>query len=261
MGPATWPPSTATLIWNDDGGLLVDALITQPESERLAEWVAGHNAPLTTVYITHPHADHFLGLPAVLAAFPEAKPVALPDAIPGLRGQVSPAAMEVWAGFFPSQLPSDPVVPDTLRDDAIVIGESLATPVAVGVTDTDNTSVLHVPELDLVASGDVVYNGVHMWLAGSTSESRAAWLSALEKVETLSASTIIAGHRHPDAADDDADRQLEESHRYVEDFEDALAASEQPQDLITQMTQHYPDLGNPYTLWVAAFDLLSSANS
>jgi glyoxylase-like metal-dependent hydrolase (beta-lactamase superfamily II) len=261
VGQATWPPSTATFIWNEDGGLLIDALITRAESELLAKWVADHDGPLTTVYVTHPHADHFLGLPAVLAAFPDAKAVALPGAIPGLQAQVSPAAMQVWGGFFPSQLPTEPIVPEALSGDSIPIGDAVATLIEVGATDTDNSSVVHVPELHLVVAGDVVYNRVHMWLARSTPESRASWLRALETVETLGASTIIAGHRHPDAPDDDARRQVQESRRYLADIEGALEASATPQELINQMTERYPDLGNPYTLWVAAFDLLSASDA
>lgn len=104
---------------------------------------------------------------------------------------------------------------------------------------------MHVPELRLVVSGDVVYNRVHMWLAGSTPESRADWRRALEIIETLGPSTVMAGHRHPDAPDDEASRQTEESRQYLADFEDALEASATPQDLIAKMTEKYPDLGNP----------------
>jgi glyoxylase-like metal-dependent hydrolase (beta-lactamase superfamily II) len=261
VGQATWPPSTATFIWNEDGGLLVDALITRDESELLATWVGDHDRPLTTVYVTHPHADHFLGLPAVLAAFPAAKAVALPGTIPGLQAQVSPAAMQVWGGFFPSQLTTEPVVPDALSTNSIPIGDSVATLIEVGATDTDNSSVVHVPELRLVVAGDVVYNRVHMWLAGSTPDSRASWRRALQTIEALGASTVIAGHRHPDAPDDDATRQLDESRQYLADFEEALAASTTPHDLIATMTEKNPDLGNPYSLWVAAFDLLSAGDT
>lgn len=258
VGPATWPPSTATYIWNDGGGLLVDVLITQQEAERLAAWIAGHRGLLTTVYVTHPHADHFLGLPAVLSAFPAATAVALPAAIAGLQGQVSPQAMQVWGGFFPGQLTSTPVVPEPLSGDTIEIGDSIATIVSVGSTDTDNSSVVHVPEARLVVAGDVVYNDVHMWLAGSTPESRESWRRALDVVASLRPATVIAGHRHPDATDDDAVRQVQQSRRYLDDFEDALGAGGSPQELIGRMTAKYPDLGNPYTLWVAAFDLLTS---
>ena len=77
VGPATWPPSTSTLISDDDGALLVDCLVTEQEGRKLATWVKSRGREPGYVYITHPHADHFLGLPAILAAFPEARPVAL----------------------------------------------------------------------------------------------------------------------------------------------------------------------------------------
>jgi len=69
VGPATWPPSTSTLISDDGGALLVDCLITEREGRELTACVQSHDRELGYVYITHPHAGHFLGLPEILAAF------------------------------------------------------------------------------------------------------------------------------------------------------------------------------------------------
>jgi glyoxylase-like metal-dependent hydrolase (beta-lactamase superfamily II) len=129
----------------------------------------------------------------------------------------------------------------------------------IGTTDTGHSSVVHVPALGLVVSGDVVYNQTHMWLSGSTPDSRANWLRALDAVAALEAETVIAGHRNPQAPDDDARRQVSECRRYIVDFEAALSASSTPGELIGRMTQAHPDLANPYTLWVAAYDQLGGA--
>jgi glyoxylase-like metal-dependent hydrolase (beta-lactamase superfamily II) len=258
VGPATWPPSTSTLIWDDGGGLLVDCLVTEEESRLLAEWVKARPCEPGYVYITHPHADHFLGLPQVLAAFPEARPVALAESIPAMTEQISPGYMRVWSGFFPGQLTGKPVAPAPLPGTTIPFGNSAATLIPVGTTDAEHSSVVHVPDLSLVVSGDVVYNQTHMWLRASTPDSRASWARALDAVAALGAQTIIAGHRNPQAADDDALRQLDECRRYIADFEAALERSSSPADLIDQMMAAYPDLANPYTLWAAAYDLLGS---
>jgi len=258
VGQATWPPSTSTLIWDEDGGLLVDCLITAQEGQELAAWVKSLGVEPGYVYITHPHADHFLALPEILAAFPNAKPVALAESIPAMEEQISPGYMQVWGGFFPGQLTARPVAPAPLAGTTVPVGGSVATLIPVGTTDTGHSSVVHVPGLSLVVSGDVVYNQTHMWLRGSTPDSRASWARALDAVAALDADTVIAGHRNPLAADDDARRQIGECRRYIADFEAALERSSAPAELIDRMTETHPDLANPYTLWIAAYDLLGT---
>ena len=258
VGPATWPPSTSTLISDDDGALLVDCLITERSARELAAWVRSHDRELGYVYITHPHADHFLGLPEILTAFPEARPVALAESIPAMEEQTSPGYMRIWSGFFPGQLTDKPVVPAPLAGPTVPIGGTTATLLPVGTTGTVNSSIVHVPGLSLIVSGDVVYNRTHMWMRASTTETRASWMRALDTVATVEADTLIAGHRNPQAPDDDARRQISESRRYIADFEAALERSSRPAELIDQMTAAYPDLANPYTLWVAAYDLLGT---
>ena len=255
---ATWPPSTSTLISDDDGALLVDCLITEPEARDLAAWVKSHGTEPGYVYITHPHADHFLGLPEVLAAFPAARPVALAESIPAFEEQITPGYMQVWGGFFPGQLTAKPVVPGPLAGTTIPIGGSAATVIGVGTTDTGQSTVVHVPALSLVVSGDAVYNQTHMWLMGSTPDTRASWMRALDAVAALQPDTIVAGHRSPRAPDDDARRQISECRRYLADFEAALERSASPSELIDRIVTGYPDFANPYTLWVAAYDLLGS---
>ena len=253
---ATWPPSTSTLISGDGGALLVDCLITVQEGRELAAWVRSHGCEPGYVYITHPHADHFLGLPEILAAFPEARPVALAESIPAMEEQISPGYMQVWGGFFPGQLTGKPLAPAPLAGTAVPVGASMATVIPVGTTDTGHSSVVHVPGLNLVVAGDVIYNQTHMWMMGSTPDSRASWMRALDDVAALEADTVIAGHRDPSAVDDDARRQIGECRRYLADFEAALERSSTPAELIDRMMASYTYLANPYTLWVAAHDLL-----
>ena len=73
-----WDPTTSTLIFGARDAVLVDPLMTVPEASALADWVALHYRNLTTIYITHGHGDHYLGLPVLLDRFPDARPVAAP---------------------------------------------------------------------------------------------------------------------------------------------------------------------------------------
>ena len=64
--------------------------------------------------------------------------------------------------------------------------------------------------------------------------------------------TIIAGHRDPGAPDDDALRVLDQSRRYIEDFDAAVTGSSNATELIDTMMRKYSTYGNPYTLFAAA---------
>ena len=57
----------------------------------------------------------------------------------------------------------------------------------------------------------------------------------------------------PDAPDNDGSRLLDHTRQYIHDFDQAAAASSSGQEVVSRMTAKYPDLGNPYTLWLAAY--------
>jgi hypothetical protein len=60
--------------------------------------------------LSHPHGEHLFGLSTILAAFPRAKAVALPEVIPAIEGQVSPQALKLWrsrGGMIAQQIAQD----------------------------------------------------------------------------------------------------------------------------------------------------------
>ena len=122
----------------------------------------------------------------------------------------------------------------------------------IGGADGALATIVHVPEMRAVCSGDIAYNNIHMWLWRSTPDSREAWLASLDAVAALNPSTIITGHKDPSALDDDAARVLDQSRRYIEQFGQAVAKSSTPRELIEEMLALYPTHGNRYTLFAAA---------
>ena len=152
-----------------------------------------------------------------------------------MEEQITPGWMQIWGSFLPGQLTGKPVAPVPLAGTAKVI--------PVGATDTGHSTVVHVASLSLVVSGDAVYNHTHMWMMGSTPDSRASWTRTLDAVAELDADTLIAGHRNPQAPDDDTRGQIAESRRYIADFEAALERSSTPAVLST---------GRPETISPAA---------
>jgi glyoxylase-like metal-dependent hydrolase (beta-lactamase superfamily II) len=95
--PATWPASTSTLISGDRDAVLVDALLTTTEGERLAAWVRNTGKRPQAIFVTHGHADHFFGAGPVLEAYPDARLVASDQrVVDEARGQTTPGAMASW---------------------------------------------------------------------------------------------------------------------------------------------------------------------
>ena len=89
-----------------------------------------------------------------------------------------------------------------LRDGAFELeGHKLIT-IDTGYTDTASSTCLHVPSIGLLVAGDVVYNGVHVYLGETDTQSRLAWIATLDKLETLRPRAVIAGHKVPENDDD-----------------------------------------------------------
>jgi len=250
---ATWPARTSTLIAGDRDAMLVDAFLTKSEGEDLAEWVSRSGKSPSTVFITHGHGDHFFGAGPTLAAYPDAQLVTLsPQVASEAGGQVGPEGMAVWNGWFAGQFDENPAVPAALTSGELEIeGHPVHLSVA-GLADGVLGAIVHVPDIATVCSGDVLYNNIHMWLWYSTPESRQTWLSTIDKIADMNPATIIAGHKDPDAPDDNAARQIAQSRSYVEAFDRAVTELPSADAVIDEMTKAFPGYGNPYTLFLAA---------
>jgi glyoxylase-like metal-dependent hydrolase (beta-lactamase superfamily II) len=251
---ATWPASTSTLIAGDQDAILVDAFMTMSEGEELAAWVKNSGKTPSHVFITHGHGDHFFGAGPTLAAFPDAQLVTSEQQVADeAQGQIGPQGLAIWNSWFEGQFDVQPAVPTPLPSGELEIEGHAVQFSVVGQADGVLAAIVHVPEIATVCSGDVVYNNIHMWLWNSTPESRAAWLTSMDVVASLKPDTIITGHKDPDAPDDDARRLLDQSRRYVEDFDKAVAGSSSGSEVIDAMMEKYSSYGNPYTLFAAAY--------
>jgi glyoxylase-like metal-dependent hydrolase (beta-lactamase superfamily II) len=244
-----FPPITATLIYGARDAVLVDGLLTVAQAELLADWVAAHGKNLTTIYATHAHPDHFFGAGTVLQKFPRARFVAMPNVAAKMRAVLSrqTAAMQQR---FPSERFDHLVVAEPMERPVIDLEGAQLVVVPLGHTDTDDTTCLHVPSARLVVAGDAVYNGVHMFLAESDPQKRRDWIAALDKIEALEPRTVIAGHKRPGVADDP--RAIEESRRYIRDFDRLVEASASADELYDRMIALYPDRVNPNALRISA---------
>ena len=245
-----WSPITATLISGERDAALVDALMTMEQGRDRADWIAGAGKNLTTIYVTHSHGDHWFGSGVIQERYPGVRLVALPGVIEQMRRQISPSVFNSFWSRFPGQIQPGLMVAEPIPRLRIELEGNELIAVDTGHTDTDHTTVLYVPSIDLVVAGDVVYNDVHVYLAESDHDTRMAWIRALDAIEALSPRAVVAGHKRAGRSDDP--RILEETRAYIRDFDRIAGFAGSAVELYQGMLRLHPDRVNPGALWSSA---------
>src|SRR5215470_8393930 len=92
----------------------------------------------------------------------------------------------LWDKAYAGLIPPSPVTAVTVPGNRFSLEGHDLSIVEVGHSDTDDTSVLHVPDLKLVVAGDVIYNGAHLYLGESVLVGGLQpWRDAIDRVASL----------------------------------------------------------------------------
>ena len=246
-----WVANSSTLIYGERDAVLVDTFLTVDQTKGLADAIVTSGKTLKAIYLTHAHGDHFFGLRILQDRFPNVQALATPEVVARMKLQITPEKLnDRWRKLFPNQIPDVISIADPLQGDEIDLEGNKLVVVRVGHTDTDDSTCLHVPSIGLVAAGDAVYNGVHPFLNESNRRNRLEWIAALDKIDALKPSAVVAGHKIP--TNDDSPRHVGETRQYLRDFIRLNDATKTARELYDQMLALYPDRANPGSLWSAA---------
>jgi glyoxylase-like metal-dependent hydrolase (beta-lactamase superfamily II) len=246
-----WVANSSTLIYGEEDAVLVDTFLTAAQSLTLLDWVVASGKNLTAIYITHGHGDHFFGLAPLLERFPGAKAVAIPAVVEAMQAQLAPASIDgFWRRLYPGQILDRLLVAEPLpRNELELEGHKLVA-VDMGRTDTECSTSVYVPSVDLIVAGDTVYNGIHPYLAETNTQSRREWISSLDRLEALKPAAVVAGHKKPDNDDDPGN--IGATRQYLLDFNRLNETTTTPLQLYEAMLRLYPDRANPGSLWSGA---------
>ena len=247
--PKRFSPMASTLIYGRENAVLTDPGMTQEQARVLGYWVAAKNRNVTDIFITHGHGDHWFAAGLLAERF-GARVVATATTIAQMQGNVATRPL-LWDKLYPGLIPPSEVTAVTVPDDRFTLEGHDLVMVDVGHGDADDNSVLHVPDLGLVVAGDVIYNGVHMYLGQSAVAGFGPWREAIGRVEALAPRHIVCGHTSK-LLDDDAKRAIAETRQYLDDAEELLRAEDTADGYFSAKIGRYPDHLGRLILWVTA---------
>jgi glyoxylase-like metal-dependent hydrolase (beta-lactamase superfamily II) len=218
--------------------MLVDAQLTKTNAEKVLQQIQATKKPLSIIYITHEHADHFLGLEVFKDAYPMARVLANSHVADRINN-VYQAKIDKWKGILGSGATSH-IVPISKCDDNFIRFDNSRIEVIKSIQgDTDENSMLWLPWQKTLIAGDVVFNDMHLYTAETDMSARTRWLNSLKTIRELTPVVVIPGHSKS-GAPLDATSAVTFTERYLLVYEEELKKAKDPDGLIKVMKEQFP---------------------
>jgi len=218
--------------------MLVDAQLAKTGAERVLQEIKETKKPLSIIYITHEHADHFLGLEVLKEAYPRVRIIAN-SAVVDRINKVYQDKIDKWKKILGTGATSHVVAIEKL-DASFIKFENSKIEVLKNIQgDTDENTMLWISGQRILIAGDVVFNNMHVYTAETDSKAREKWLNSLNQIRELKPSVVIPGHSKV-GAPLDASAAVDFTENYLLVFEEELNKAKDPDGLINAMKERFP---------------------
>jgi glyoxylase-like metal-dependent hydrolase (beta-lactamase superfamily II) len=221
--------------------MLVDAQLTKTNAEKVLQEIKETKKPLSTIYVTHAHADHFLGLEVFKEGYPGARIIAT-SAVVDRINKVYQEKIDKWKGLLGSDAASHVVAIEKFDGNFVEFEGSKIEILKNIQGDTDENTMLWIPGQRILIAGDVLFNDMHVYTAETDSKAREKWLNSLQKIRELKPSVAIPGHSKV-GAPLDAITAVDFTENYLLVFEKELKTAKDPDSFITTMKERFPSAG------------------
>jgi len=218
--------------------MLVDAQLTRTNAQRVLQEIKKTQKPLSLIYITHEHADHFLGLEVFKEAYPGVRIIAARTVLPRIE-KVYQEKIDKWKQLLPSDAATRVVSIDPFDGSMITFDGSEIEVFEHIRGDTDENTMLWIPGQRVLVGGDVVFNDMHVYTAETDTQARTKWLNSLKTIRALQPSVVVPGHSKA-GAPLDASTAVGFTEKYLLVFEEELTRAKDPAGLVEAMKKRFP---------------------
>jgi len=230
--------TNSVIIEGTDEVMLVDAQLTKTSAERVLQEIKETKKPLSIIYITHEHADHFLGLEVFREAYPRVRIIANSSVVDRIN-KVYQEKINKWRTILGPGATSHVVAIEQFDGNFITFGSSQIEILKNIQGDTDENTMLWIPGQRILIAGDVLFNNVHVYTAETDSKARGKWLNSLNKIRELKPSVVVPGHSKVGALLD-ASTAVDFTENYLLVFEEELKKAKDPDSFIISMKERFP---------------------
>jgi glyoxylase-like metal-dependent hydrolase (beta-lactamase superfamily II) len=230
--------TNSTIIEGVHEVMLVDAQLTRTSAEKVLQKIQETKKPLSIIYVTHEHADHFLGLEVFKEAYPRVRIIAN-SAVVDRINKVYQEKIDKWEKILGPGATSH-VVAISKFDTNFIKFESSTIEVLKGIQgDTDENTMLWIRGQRILIAGDVLFNNMHVYTAETDKQARGRWLSSLKTIRALKPSVVIPGHSKVGALLD-ASTAVDFTESYLSVFEEELRKAKDADSLVNTMKEKFP---------------------
>ena len=166
-----------------------------------------------------------------------------------------------WKLLFGDTCVKPGPLPDPIEEDTLYVDGSPLRIIEVKQADIHPTSIVHIPEIDVVVAADSIYDEIHPMLGLSTPAEWQDWLETIDLIESLEPKAIVGGHRRPDGDERAVTRMIADTRSYIQDFAAAFEVAKDVEELVGMMATKYPHHGNLWSLMFSAGNAIAARNN
>lgn len=231
-------PVNSYILYGPDGVVVVDSMLTVSDATSVRDAVRASGRTMAGVVVTHPHPDHYAGLGYVVRD--DDVPIIATRAVDAIIRRDDDVKNAVVGPMMGAEWPTTRPFPNQLVDDGdqVDIGGITLTAEELGPGES-HVDTLWWLDAETLFAGDVVYNGMHAYLAdGRWGE----WLETLQRLEARLADdvTLYIGHGSPGGKE-----LLAAQRRYIETF---VAVVDEHAEALANGADHAPVVSAMKTL-------------